>query len=138
MDNGDLVPNKVDNGVTNIDSGGGIPDISETTRVRDLTAKTLGNTNGAEQKTLATTNLPDHQHSLVGDQGTQFYLTNNNNTSPLDSGAFLGNGATTPASGQYLNETGGLYGVGSTGLPFNITNPYQSLNYIIYAGKVVA
>ena len=137
MDNGDLVPNKDDNGATNIDSGGGTPDISETSRVRDIAARNLGNADGTEQRTLSDTNLPDHEHDLIGDQGTQFYLTNNNNTTPSDSGAFLGNGASAPSSGQYLNVTGGLYGVGSTSQPFNITNPFQTLNYIIYAGKVV-
>ena len=137
MDNGDAIPNGADNGATQIDSGGGIPDPSDTTRNRDATARTLGNSNGREQQTLLTQNLPDHTHSLKGDDGTQFYAINNESGNPTDTGAFQAGKSTTTADGQYINSTGNIENVGITSQPFNIMNPYTTINYIIFAGKVL-
>ena len=137
MDNGDAVPNGANNGATQIDSGGGIPDPSDTTRNRDATARTLGNSNGREQQTLLTQNLPNHTHSLTGDDGTQFYAINNEAANPTDTGAFQAGKSTTTAAGQYINSTGNIENVGITSQPFNIMNPYTTINYIIFAGKVL-
>ena len=133
MDNGDSVPNGADNGATNIDSGGG-----PANRVTDSTADILGNASGSEQRTLAVENLPDHTHNLIGDSGTQYYVTNNNAGIPPDSGSLLGNGPNAAGQGQYYPETGSMITNTTYSVPINTMNPYLTLNYIIYAGRVVS
>lgn len=132
MDNGDQVPDASTPGNPNIDSGGG-----PASRVTDPTASILGNASGVEQKSLIVANLPDHTHNLVGNAGTQFFITNNNAGIPPDSGGSVGNGPTAPGQGQFYNATGSVNSVASLGTPFNIMNPYLTVNYIIYAGRVV-
>jgi microcystin-dependent protein len=132
MDNADSVPNAADNGNTNIDSGGG-----SANRVTDSTADILGNGAGIEQRNVNLENLPDHIHKLTGDQGTQFYTTNNSAGFPPDTNAFSGNGPNIPGQAQYLDTTGDVSSTVPLGVPINIMNPYLTINYIIYAGRVV-
>lgn len=134
MDNGDTVPNAADAGATNIDSNTS----SALNRVTDSTATILGNSSGSEQKTLTLANLPDHQHELVGDQGTQYYVTNNTAGIPADSSSFSGNGPTAAGQGQFYPITGSVLKDPLTAAPVNVMNPYQTINYIIYAGRVVS
>jgi len=138
MNNNDSVPNGADNGLTNISSGGGIPSPSDVTRSRDATSRILGNSNGSEQHTLVLQNLPDHIHSLSGDAQTQFYAINNNAGEPTDTGSFQAQKTTTDGFGQYINSTGGIENAGQTSQPFNIMNPYSTINYIIFVGKVIS
>lgn len=133
MDNGDLVPDASTPGNPNIDSGGG-----PAGRVTDSTASILGNGSGTEQRTLSIVNLPDHTHNLIGNAGTQFFVTNNNAGVPPDVGSTAGNGPTAPGQGQYFNSTGSVNSIAPLATPFNIMNPYLTINYIIYAGRVVA
>lgn len=133
MDNGDSVPNGANNGTTQIDAGGGSAD-----RVTDATADILGNASGAEQRTLTVENLPDHTHNLTGDAGTQYYVTNNNAGIPADSGSLLGNGPNAAGQGQYYPETGSMITNTTYSVPINTMNPYLTINYIIYAGRVVS
>lgn len=132
MDNGDQVPDAVTPGNPLIDSGGG-----PAGRVTDATASTLGNASGLEQRTLNVNNLPDHTHDLVGEAGTQFFVTNNNAGIPPDAGGTAGNGPTAPGQGQYYNATGSIQSAIPVGQPVNIMNPYLTINYIIYAGRVI-
>ena len=132
MDNGDQIPDAFTPGYPLIDSGGGAA-----SRVTDATASTLGNGSGEEQKTLSINNLPDHTHDLVGNSGTQFFVTNNSAGIPPDVGGTAGNGPTAPGQGQYYNATGSIQSAVPVGDPVNIMNPYLTINYIIYAGRVV-
>lgn len=132
MDNADSVPNKADNGATNIDSGGG-----SANRVTDSAASTLGNAAGVEQLTLNLTQIPQHSHKLTGDAGGQYYVTNTNSGNPADTGAVPGKGPTVANQGQYLNVTGQINTNTVVGQPVNFMNPYLAINYIIYTGKVV-
>lgn len=133
MDNGDQVPDASTPGNPNIDSGGG-----PANRVTDATASILGNASGVEQRTLTVNNLPDHTHDLVGNAGTQFFVTNNTAGIPPDTGGLAGNGPTAPGQGQYYNATGSIESAGPLSTPFNIMNPYLTMNFIIYAGRVIA
>ena len=133
MDNGDSVPNSSDGGATNIDAGGG-----PANRVTDPTADIVGNASGSEQRTLVVENLPNHTHDLTGDAGTQYYVTNNNAGIPPDSGSLLGNGPNAAGQGQYYPETGSMVTNTTYSVPINTMNPYLTLNYIIYAGRVVS
>jgi microcystin-dependent protein len=132
MDNLDSVPNAADNGNTNIDAGGG-----SANRVTDSTADILGNGAGIEQRNINLENLPDHKHTLVGDQGTQFYTLNNSAGFPPDTGSFSGNGPDAAGQAQYIDSTGNIQTTVPLGVPVNIMNPYLTINYIIYAGRVL-
>lgn len=132
MDNGTTVPNGADGGSTNIDAGGGAAN-----RVTDSTADIVGNSNGREQVALDTSNLPDHKHNLIGDSGGTYFVTNNSDGIPLDTGSSVGNGPGEPGQSQYLNTTGGVISTGGLNVPVNLMNPYLTINYIIYAGRIV-
>jgi hypothetical protein len=129
MDNGDSVPKKT-NTVETIDSGGGIPN-DLAARVSSSTAATLGNVAGFEQITLNRTQLPEHQHELVGESG-QYYAINNNTEIPTDTGSRLLSVAGN-TSVQALPKTGGI-DAPTISQAVNITNPYLTINYIIYSG----
>jgi hypothetical protein len=89
--------------------------------------------------------LPEHEHSLVGDTGTQYNAVSNN-TSATDSNSvpFVGIGE---GIGRGLQITSGIDGVTHTiqtinGIPqevgnaFNMVNPFGTVNFIIYHGVV--
>ena len=42
-------------------------------RVTDIAADAIGGNAGQESTTVGTSNLPEHEHDLEGDSGTQFY-----------------------------------------------------------------
>jgi microcystin-dependent protein len=132
MDNGNVIPNGADFGATDIDAGGG-----SANRVTDSTADILGNSSGIEQIELQVKHLPDHTHNLTGDAGTNYFVSNNSDGIPEDTGSTIGNGPTAPGQSQYLNTTGGVISNDGLNEPFSIMNPYMTLNYIIYAGRIV-
>jgi len=140
MDNGLTVPSK-DSSLILIDAGGGAAD-----RVTDVTADIVGASSssiGKEEQSLGINNIPDHAHDFRGTlpsgaTGNQFYAFRNVPGSPPDIDAVPGNGATATGAGQYLNNSGGILtddlSVKDLGTPFNIMNPFQTINYIIYTG----
>ena len=132
MDNGDKVPNKT-NIEDLIDSGGGTPDPNETTRATSAAATNLGNVDGAQQKTLGITNLPQHTHTLVGSEGGQYYAVNTLSTTPYDTGSDIGPGLSAGNQSQYLEATGNI-DTSTVGQPFGLMNPFLTINYIIYTG----
>lgn len=126
MDNADSVPSNL-----------GVID-SNTQPVLGTTqndAGIVGYTHGTDSVTLEVTNLPDHQHSFVGDEGTAFYAIRNNTEATEDSGSFSGNGPTEINSGQYIETTGSMIGKAASTQPLDIMNPYLTINYIIFTGK---
>jgi microcystin-dependent protein len=103
-------------------------------RVTQDTAKVLGNGAGRESYTMDINNLPPHQHTLTGDKGTKFYALNNEIGQPTDGGSSDTYGSGT--TGERIDRTGNvLYGPPAA-QPLVVMNPYMSINYIIYAGKV--
>jgi microcystin-dependent protein len=106
-------------------------------RVTDVTADTVGMSNGAEDKTLALENLPDHRHDLQGNAGGQYYAFRNVPGAPDDTDAASGLGATAAATGQYLNNSGPIQTTGATGVALNTMNPYLTINYIIFTGRII-
>jgi microcystin-dependent protein len=130
MDNGDQV--RTPSGTT-VDSGGGTPNPSETTRVRDSTATIRGQVSGAEQIKLDITQLPQHQHTLIGDTGSQYYATNPQQNYPNDTGSIRTN-TIGSNPGQALPNTGNINTLNDIGQSIGIMNPYLTINYIIYSG----
>lgn len=129
MDNANLVP--VSGGF--VDSGGGV-----TGRIPDVDVQGVGATGGDFQSDIVITNLPDHEHTMRGASGNQYYATRTDTASPADGGgAFLGRGPTVPGQMQYLPTSGFVKkpaGVTTVGEPISILNPYLTINYIIRSG----
>lgn len=111
-----------------IPAGGG-----SANRVTDIVADTLGaGTSTGEYKTLSISNLPDHKHNL--NSGYAQYYAAGLPGAGTDPGADpgLGNASGTGSglrnSGNVINPT--------IGQPFNAMNPYLTINYIIFTGKI--
>jgi len=125
MDNGEQILNSLGSPV---DGGGGNAD-----RVGGVDADTLSGSGGNNQYILATSNLPNHEHPLVGSAGTQFYASRSATGVPPDAGAIISPGGTTPGQTQQLPRTGGIEGL--TNQPYPVMNPYLTINYIIRSGR---
>jgi microcystin-dependent protein len=106
-------------------------------RVTSTTADTVGMSNGTEDKTLTVNNLPQHRHNLQGNAGGQYYAFRNTPGDPDDTDAAGGLGATAAAAGQYLTNSGPVQVSGSLAVPFNTMNPYLTINYIIFTGRII-
>ena len=103
-------------------------------RISGLQGSELGNTGGQETTTIGQVNLPDHEHDLVV-EGTQFYAildAQKGVNSPTSSIIF--DAPTGQNAGQAVTTSGGVSG--TTGQAMETLNPFMSLNYIIYTGKV--
>lgn len=129
MDNGNTVPSIGDPTIL-IDAGGGNAD-----RVTDVSADTLGTGSGVAEKSLTLSNIPDHEHDLRANAGTQFFAFRNSATVIPDTNFISGQGPTAAGTGQYLPTSGGIDTAGSLGVAFSIMNPYMTINYIIYTGR---
>ena len=106
-------------------------------RVTAVTADTVGMYNGAEDKTLTVNNLPQHRHNLQGNAGGQYYAFRNTPGAPDDTDASSGLGATATNAGQYLTNSGPIDATGALAVPFNTMNPYLTINYIIFTGRII-
>lgn len=137
MNNGTSVPSIID--------GSPITTIAPAAdRVTDVTADTEGLSNGTEEKDIAVTNLPDHKHDLKGTdtgggKGNQYYAIRNSPDpiTDVDVVPHTGNGPDAAGTGQYLTNSGGVQTTGSLGVPVNIMNPYLTINYIIFTGRII-
>jgi len=137
MNNGTAVPSLIDGSlITTIDPAAD--------RVTDVTADTVGLSNGNEEKDIAVTNLPDHKHDLKGTdtsggKGNQYYAIRNSPDpiTDVDVVPHTGNGPDAAGTGQYLTNSGGVQTSGSLGIPVYIMNPYLTINYIIFTGRII-
>ncbi len=106
-------------------------------------ANTIGSFGGVEKTYITKDQLPEHEHSLGGDSGTQFYATSPApGSTDSNSVSFVGVG---DAVGSALPITSGIEGVTNTtqtvnGIPqqvgniLSLLNPFVTVNYIIYHG----
>jgi len=126
MDNGGTVPNNTGGF---IDAGGGNAD-----RVSGTAPDNLGDSGGQSANTLTTSNLPDHEHTMRGSTGQQYYATRIDTAIPTDVSSFSDRGPTSVGQSQYLASSGFIKTTGSLGQPFSVINPFLTLNYIIHSG----
>ncbi len=126
MDNGLTVPNNTGGFV---DAGGGNID-----RVSGTAPDNLGDSGGQPSNSLTTSNLPDHEHSMKGSTGQQYYATRIDTAIPTDVTSFSDKGPTVVGQSQYLASSGGIKTTSSLGQAFSLMNPYLTLNYIIHSG----
>ena len=104
-------------------------------RVTDIAADAIGGNAGTETKLISTDNLPEHEHDLEGESGTQFYGVRVGAGEPVDDNAISlpiepGLGGT-----QGIASSGGIKTEASLGTPLDVMNPFLAVNYIIYTGE---
>ena len=127
-------------------------------RVADTaSANSLGRAGGADQYTLQTPNVPDHEHDMYGRssaniRATQYYAITETPTANLDyqpggsvsnvriEGGTATNGAQAMASSGLVkvtdeNKRRPGFADSQTGKPFTVMNPFLTLNYIIRSGR---
>jgi microcystin-dependent protein len=126
MDNNLVVPNATGGF---IDGGGGNSD-----RVPGTAPDNLGGSGGQSSTSLIVGNLPQHEHTMQGSTGQQYYATRIDTAVSLDVGAFSDKGPTVAGQSQYLPSSGGIRTGVTLGQPFAVMNPYLTLNYIIRSG----
>ena len=126
MDNAFTVPNNTGG---YIDAGGGNID-----RVSGTAPDNLGDSAGQSSNSLTIANLPDHEHSMKGSTGQQYFATRVDTAIPSDVGSFSEKGPTTVGQSQYIPSSGGIKTSGSLGQEFSVMNPFLTLNYIIRSG----
>jgi microcystin-dependent protein len=126
MDNGGTVPNNTGGF---IDAGGGNAD-----RVAGTAPDNLGDSGGQSANSLTVSNIPDHEHTMRGSTGQQYYATRLDTAIPTDVTSFSERGPTTVGQSQYLASSGFVKTTGSLGQPFSVMNPFLTLNYIIHSG----
>lgn len=98
-------------------------------------ANAVGNSLGSQTKTIAIENLPEHEHDLEGESGTQYYGIRIGSGEPEDDNAISlqiepGLGGT-----QGIAASGGVRTSTNIGTPLDVMNPYLAVNYIIYTGQ---
>lgn len=103
-------------------------------RVTNIAADAIGGNAGTESKNIDVTNLPEHEHDLEGESGTQYYGIRQGAGEPVDDDAVTlqiepGLGGT-----QGLASSGGVKTTNNLGDPLDVMNPYLAVNYIIYTG----
>lgn len=126
MDNGNTVPNTTGGYV---DGGGGNVD-----RVSGTAADNLGEGGGQNSNSLSVSNLPDHEHTMKGSTGQQYYATRVDSAIPTDVGSVSGKGPTAVSQSQYIPSSGGVKTSGVLGDAFSVMNPFLTVNYIIHSG----
>lgn len=117
-------------------------------RVNSNSANTLGGSfpstleateqGGTDTRVLKIDNLPYHKHNLKSSDGTRYYTVNPNPISPTqppEVGGFVGKVHALGEDAQFIPVTGGVdTTLSQLERPFNIMNPYLTINYIIYTG----
>ena len=107
---------------------------SSANRVTDVAADSIGGTGGTQNTTLNVENLPEHEHDMEGDSGTQYYATRVGTGTPTDTGAIQLSITSGTQGTQGLASSGGIKTTTSLGTAMNTIDPYLAVNYIIYSG----
>jgi microcystin-dependent protein len=107
---------------------------SSANRVTDVAADSIGGTGGTQNTSLQLENLPEHEHDMEGDSGTQYYATRVGTGTPTDTGA-IQLSITSGTQGTHgLASSGGIKTTSTLGTPMNTIDPYLAINYIMYTG----
>jgi microcystin-dependent protein len=109
------------------DGGGGVAG-------RVSSATILGVSGGNNQKTLSSSNIPDHLHDMKDSLNNQYGAVS---SAPSTAPEIIAQSIhfTSPA-GQLLPNSGGIQGYTSQ-TALDVMNPYQTINYIIFTGRIL-
>ena len=102
--------------------------------VTSTSADVIGSKDGAEQVTITTENLPEHEHDLRGDSGDQYYAIRDVSGTPNDNDAIIYDAPTGTGAGQAYPASGGILTEESVGQAISVMNPFMTMNFIIYTG----
>lgn len=111
-------------------------------RNRELNAQTLGSVDGLPTRTIELDNLPEHEHDLTSENGTQFNLvraidgTGGDKPPDADLSRIEVTEIASDTPSQTIEKSGGVDRTSSESDPLNVMNPYQTINYLIYTGVV--
>lgn len=114
-----------------IDAGGGTPSPSRTPSATDL-----GITGGSSTQTLTVNQLPQHSHNMKGSAGNQYYAIRYG-SGATDTGVITAQNHNAFTDVNLIPDSGNINVVGAVGQPFNISNPFQTVSYIIFTGRIV-
>jgi microcystin-dependent protein len=103
-------------------------------RVLETAASSLGSGSGTSTKTLTANNLPEHSHTLQGENGGQYGAIGESTLTDGDATSTDGLGGATNGAKLLKNSGGVKLTSGSIGTALNVMNPYLTINYIIYTG----
>jgi len=98
-------------------------------------ADIIGALDGAENKNIDISNLPEHVHDLRDSNNNQFYAIQDRQDPTTDTNVTTIDGPTATNGGQKLPNSGGVISSSGLGQPFNIMPPTVTVNYIIYSGR---
>lgn len=105
-------------------------------RVSNISADTVGNSGGTENKNINIQNLPEHEHDLRGPSGDQYYVIRDIAGVPNDPQGIQYDAPTGTQAGQAYPTSGGVLTTTETlGTPLDVMNPFTTMNYIIYTGQ---
>jgi len=132
-----LAPAGASYGTTTRDKDGNPSDTAN--RVTSVAADEIGLSNGTEEKLIATNNIPQHQHDLTGAGGTQFYAVTDDITgsSGITDSDSVGRLVQMQSGFSKVLTTSGDVTATSTDVPLNVMNPFLTINYIIFTGRIV-
>ena len=111
------------------DGGGGVAG-------RVPSATTLGVSGGNIQKTLTSSNLPDHLHDMKDSSNNQYGAISVATTSLIPTEVVAKTVHLTSTTAQLLTNSGGIQGYTSQ-TALDVMNPYQTINYIIFTGRIL-
>jgi len=131
-----LLPSGASSGPTTVDKDGNPS--STANRVTSVTADAVGLASGTEETTISKDNLPEHTHDLTGAAGTQFYAVTDSTDHPsiIDSDVVGKSVQMQEGFSKLLVNAGGVEAT-TLEAPMNIMNPYLTINYIIFTGRIV-
>jgi len=103
-------------------------------RVTDANADSIGGSGGTQSTSITIGNLPEHEHDMEGESGTQYYATRVGTGTPVDTGAIQLSIESGSQGTHGLASSGGIKTSTTLGTAMDILNPYLAVNYIIYTG----
>lgn len=108
-------------------------------RARGGNTTVLGAVDGTDEATININNLPEHEHDLRAENGTQFTavraVDGRGGDKPADATLSKITVDASETLSQTIDKSGGVLAP-SVGDDLNIMNPYQTINYIIYTGVI--
>jgi len=111
------------------DGGGGVAS-------RVSSATILGVSGGNNQKTLTSSNIPDHLHDMKDSLNNQYGAVRSASGAVPEPEVIAQNIHFTSTTGQLLTNSGGIKGY-TTQTAVDVMNPYQTINYIIFTGRIL-
>ena len=108
-------------------------------RVTAVSADEIGLGNGSQDKEIAVANLPEHTHDLTGSNGTQFYAVTDDtsgSTTITDVDA-VGRSVQMGSGFSRMLVNAGQVEAPTVDVPLDVMNPYITINYIIYTGRIL-